>query len=51
MLARETLFQNRRNATGKNAHPTAVGGWAFLPNRGFETASEDYVAFHWDTTA
>jgi hypothetical protein len=31
-------FQNRIAATGKNAHPTAAVGWAFLPDR-FETAS------------
>ena len=27
-------FQNRGAATGKNAHPTAAVGWAFLPDRG-----------------
>ena len=28
------LFQDRSLTTGKNAHPTATVGWAFLPDRG-----------------
>jgi hypothetical protein len=27
------VFESRIAATGKNAHPTAAVGWAFLPDR------------------
>ena len=42
LVRQEAPFQDRSVATGKNAHPTAAVGWAFLPDggrRGFETAS------------
>ena len=41
-------FQDRNAATGRNAHPTAAVGWAFLPDggsRAVETASKNPATF------